>query len=174
MLRNSLALFFGFIGSRSSLIEHFTTTLKYCIQPSLRKFLSFFCAVSLALLAVPSNANAEPYVGLSAFAAMNPSFPCNDWLGTLQEGTRRVSKPAMAIVWGTFGSNGACVQRFLTQNRDRPHLLEIHFSNQTCLKYRRCATGELLIRNDNKQPAGVDDFNQKVLNDPAFQARVKD
>ncbi|MBD1999228.1 hypothetical protein H6G00_21865 [Leptolyngbya sp. FACHB-541] len=178
MTQKKLGLFSS-IGIKShNLMICLAATTKRNARLSIQNFLSFLCTALLIFAASPSGANpsdasSEPYIGLSAFAAMNPSFPCDSWLRT----TRGLNKPAMAVLWGTFGNSGACMERFLYQNRNRPHLLEIHFSNQTCLEVedgRRCEDGELLRFNERRQPANTQDFNQEVLQNPALQNRIRD
>ena len=84
--------------------------------------------------------NPEPYKGLSAYSALNPKFPCDKYV----ELSTRVAKPAMAVLWGTFGKDISCVDKFIKANSSKPNLLEIHFSNETCHRYpRKCFYGEL-------------------------------
>lgn len=91
----------------------------------------------LATLA-PEAASAQ-FTGLSAYAATSPRFPCDAYLNIVE----RAQYPAMAIVWGTFGDDLTCAERFLDTNKDRPHLLEIHFSNEACRRKHNCGEGEL-------------------------------
>lgn len=122
----------------------------------------------IALMEVPSLADVTPFVGLSAFPT-NERFPCDQWFKAM----RYVSKPAMAILWGTFGNNKSCAVRFLNQNKNQSHLLEIHISNQTCLRYsdsseRKCQEGELA------QGWNVKQFNEALNNDnPELIKRIK-
>ncbi|MBD2341795.1 hypothetical protein H6G64_33210 [Calothrix sp. FACHB-156] len=115
-----------------------------------------------------SSANADPFVGLSAFP-MNQNFPCEQWFKAMEG----VQKPAMAVLWGTFGRDKSCANRFMNQNRNQPHLLEIHFSNQTCLQNlgnpeRKCQRGELT------QGLNVDQFNQDLINNnPDLIEKIK-
>lgn len=111
----------------------------------MKKTLSAFALVILTVALTPG-VKAEPYVGLSAFAAMNSKFPCSTYLDTLVN----VRKPAMAVLWGTFGSDKNCMRSFLNLKRYESHLLQIHLTNQTCYEHekqgdasRRCARGEL-------------------------------
>jgi hypothetical protein len=59
-----------------------------------------------------------------------------------------VQFPCMAVLWGTFGTvdNHGCTARFLEKFKDRPHQLEIHFSNESGRRRRRLFDGELLPR----------------------------
>lgn len=112
---------------------------------NMKNIMSAFVLAILTVALTPG-VKAEPYVGLSAFAAMHPDFPCNTYVDTLVN----VHKPAMAVLWGTFGSNKNCMRSFLSSKQYEPHLLQIHLTNQTCYEHekqgdpnRRCARGEL-------------------------------
>lgn len=49
----------------------------------------------------------------------------------------------MSVLWGTFGGDTSCIVRFLESNKDRPHLLQIHLSNESCRRNGNCKEGEL-------------------------------
>ena len=51
--------------------------------------------------------------------------------------------PIMPILVGTFGDDWSCVERFLASNKDKPHALEVHITNQSCHRLRRCKKGEI-------------------------------
>lgn len=98
--------------------------------------------LTLLLLLIPSAASAnsdKPFTGVSGFAAMHPAFPCDRYLAV----TNRSPRPAMSALWGTFGGETSCIVRFLQSNAHRPHLLQIHLSNETCRRNRNCQVGEL-------------------------------
>lgn len=110
----------------------------------------------------PQNVRNRPFVGLSAFAAANENFPFRKWLRTM----RGVDKPALSILWATFGdSNGEVstrrVQRFTESNKDKPHLLEIHLLNQTCYDQssegRKCRRAEFVPNLNHRG------FNRRVV-----------
>jgi len=82
---------------------------------------------------------ADGYLGLALYAATNSRFPCDQALDSLQD----VQKPALSILWGTFGNSQSCVSKFLSRFKDRTHLLQIHFSNETCRFNQRCSNDEL-------------------------------
>lgn len=82
----------------------------------------------------------EGFRGLSAFAAMNDRFPCDRYLATVNQSPR----PAMSVLWGTFGFNPSCVEAFTHSNAHRPHLVQVHISNETCRRNRVCGAGELM------------------------------
>lgn len=48
-----------------------------------------------------------------------------------------VKVPKLAFLWRTFDREGGCVEEFLRRFKDRPHVLEIHFSNETCRRAGR-------------------------------------
>lgn len=140
---------------------------KYLKSMSLIGLLTCF---SIPVLSSRVMANDKPYIGLSAFAAMNRDFPCGRYLQTMQD----VNKPAMSILWGTFGSDKGCMTRFLQQNINRPHLLQIHLSNQTCYdaleesrgnRARQCARGELIPYDSNDTSTHITSrrFNEKIV-----------
>jgi len=84
-----------------------------------------------------STASAQ-YEGFSAYAAMSPHFPCDQFLQI----ESHAKEPAMAVLWGTFGDDTTCIQRFLAKFADRPHALEIHFSDEVCRRNSNCEDGE--------------------------------
>lgn len=96
--------------------------------------------VLFLILLFPRILTAQGCVGVSAFAAMHPSFPCQETLNML----RRVKSPCMAVLWGTFGRTHHCTSRFRRKYPDAP--LFIHLSNEVCRKHNRCHRGELFKR----------------------------
>lgn len=85
------------------------------------------------------DAQASEFTGLAAFAAMNPRFPCDAYLRSQSSAPR----PGMVVVWGTFGYDATCVARFIERFSDRPHLLQIHLSNEVCRRNKRCKEFEV-------------------------------
>lgn len=77
--------------------------------------------------------------GFSAFAALNDNFPCATYIET----TNLSPYPVMPVLYGTFGTNFACVAEFARTNAGRPHVIQLHFSNEACRRNRRCLDGEL-------------------------------
>lgn len=58
-----------------------------------------------------------------------------------------VPKPAIQVVFGTFGTETGCLSRFTRRFARRPHLVQLHFSNETCRPYPgRCGDGEFFRR----------------------------
>ena len=89
--------------------------------------------LSLILL-IPLSASAQQYRGVSAFAAMHPGYPCDALLAT----TDFSPLPAMAVLYETFGYQTNCIERFTQRYYNKPHLLQIHFSNEVCRRNRNC------------------------------------
>lgn len=86
----------------------------------------------------PAVAQAQ-FVGVSAFAALSPDYPCDALLAA----TDFSARPAIAVLDGTFGDDWTCVARFVQRNAWRPHLVQVHLSNETCRRNGNCAEGEL-------------------------------
>ena len=91
-------------------------------------------------------------MGLSAFAALNKAFPCDQYLELIKESPA----PVMPVLYGTFGKDWSCVLNFIEQNKERHHAIEIHFSNERCRYWGRCFEGELLPSLD------TDGYNQAL------------
>ena len=53
--------------------------------------------------------------------------------------------PAIAVLWGTFGSNTTCLEKFFERFKDKPHTLEIHPTNQTCIRSKDCEETEVFV-----------------------------
>lgn len=128
-----------------------------------------FTLIALLLTACGSGAgkdveNQPTYLGISAFAIMNPGFPCEAFLET----ARKVDAPALSFLWGTFGSNPSCIQKWVNENKDKPHLIQIHFSNEVCRKKGNCRGGEFF---GELTPSEYDAFI--VLGPPRFQLELR-
>lgn len=81
-----------------------------------------------------------PYIGYSAFAMMHPDFPCDEFLTMFED----VKQPAVSVLFGTFGSSLRCLDKFTDKFRDRPHLVQFHFSNEAGRRNNRLGEGEFL------------------------------
>jgi hypothetical protein len=98
-------------------------------------FLVLFFVITLESLG-----QKKPFVGFSSFAAMHPDYPCNQFLRI----AKNSAKPAMTVLLKTFGNDTSCIAKFLEQSKNKPHLLQIHLSNETCRRYRgRCTRDEI-------------------------------
>lgn len=128
---------------------------------------------SLAMLTLLSTAlvtpvEAQTWMGISAYAAMSERYPCQ----RLMRASYRSQHPAISVLWRSFGESTSCMEWFMNLNRHRPHLLQIHITNEVCRRNRRCFDGELLPQ------LSVSAFNQRLLNrDPttlsALSERVR-
>ncbi len=114
--------------------------------------------VAAALVLIPSVALSEGFKGVSAFAALSPNYPCDQFLSTVVV----AEKPAIAVLWGTFGDDLTCLKRFTSLFADRDHLVQVHFSNETCRRKGKCYEGELL------GGLGVKAYRESVLNGAAL------
>lgn len=71
---------------------------------------------------------------------MSPRFPCDRFLRI----SDYAQKPAMATLFNTFGRSESCIKKFALRYQYRPHVIEIHYDNQTCRrKPRKCFRQEL-------------------------------
>lgn len=110
-------------------------------------------SVWLGIVWAHSEEDSTRYSGCSGFAIMHPNFPCHSFLDLYP---RKIKAPAVAVLWGTFGHKLRCLKHFTREFKDRPHLIEIHLSNEACRRNKRCHEGELL------RPLGVRQYNHKL------------
>lgn len=95
--------------------------------------------------------------GLASFAAMHKEFPCGRWLTPYRDiPVDSDTAPTMSVLWGTFGEDLGCIKEFLKLFEGRPHLLQIHFSNEACRRNERCKEGEF------ERHLGVDSYNREL------------
>lgn len=132
----------------------------------MRKSLAVLTLLSTALV---TPVEAQTWMGISAYAAMSERYPCQ----RLMRATYRSERPAISVLWRSFGESTACMKWFMDLNRHRPHLLQIHLTNEVCRRNRRCFDGEFLPQ------LSVAALNQRLLNrDPAtlslLAERVRD
>lgn len=118
-------------------------------------------------LFIPISIMAEPYKGFSSFAAMNPNFPCSRFLKI----SSHAKKPAMVILYGTFGTDWSCAQRFVERFSNKPHLLQIHFYNASCLAFKRCYTGEIFRSSTKNVNRSLSNYSPRVVELVARRAR---
>ena len=108
------------------------------------------------------------WIGLSGFAGLAGNrFPCHQYLAEL----KRSPAPIFPILYGTFGNDWACVAEFIEQNKDRPHAVEVHFSNERCRFWGRCFEGELLPDLDTESYNRALESKDRVIIG-AIQARM--
>lgn len=125
-------------------------------------------AVSLlgALLLLRTNAEAQGnparkgFLGIATYAAMNPKFPCGKAIRAL----RRGGGDAIQVLYGTFGQDFSCLNRFTQIFHGIPHLVSIHLSNEVCRRNRTCAKNELSYRiHKSKYSKLLERGNIKIL-----------
>lgn len=94
---------------------------------------------------------ALPSPGLSYYAMMHKGWDCESSLLALS----KEEAPAISILWGTFGEEGGCLKRFLSD--PRPKTLEVHLVNEVCQRNSRCGPYEFL------RGMSVSDYEKKLL-----------
>lgn len=103
------------------------------------RYLGLCIVTSLILAFSAANCSAQN-VGLGLFALQSPTFPCESALRAFSSS----ESPTLAILWGTFGGDNRCLERWLRDARNRPHLLEVHLSNEACRRNKRCSESDFL------------------------------
>ena len=108
--------------------------------------------------------------GVGLFAIMSPSFPCEKALLLIpKEG----KVPSLSLLWGTFGSDTKCLSQWIEHAGNRPHLVEIHLSNEPCRRNKRCESTEFLFGISSKDLSGkLEKKEQSIVN--AYTERVKE
>lgn len=77
------------------------------------------------VLCVPLRAHAN-YVGLNGLAGMNPRFPCDAFVNTIN--TAR--NPVFTVLWdSSFGSSKECLKTFMASNAHRDHAVLVYLGN---------------------------------------------
>jgi len=56
----------------------------------------------------------------------------------------RVKRPAIAFVWGTFGTSREGIEAYFAAVGDRPHVIQIHLMNGCCIRRGNCYEGQPL------------------------------
>lgn len=115
--------------------------------------IKYIIAALLAIVTATTAASAQTCVSYFAMQAFNDS-ECNQALQVFNN----VHTPCMAILWKTFTlkQNNLCAQRFLSKFKDRPHILEIHFSNEAGRRNRR------LSRYEFAPSLSVNEYNSRL------------
>lgn len=93
----------------------------------------------LAIVTVTTPAHGQICVSYFAAQAFTEK-QCNEALKVFNH----VNTPCTAILWQTFTikQNNLCAQKFLSKFKDRPHILEVHFSNEAGRRNRRLSQYE--------------------------------
>lgn len=86
---------------------------------------------------------------------------------------RGLKEAHLSILWNTFGKNTECIQRFLEESKDKPHSIEIHLANGTCLRPPRyCGRGEPFYG------FNIDALSKAIIKNPSpfleeYEARIE-
>lgn len=88
-------------------------------------------AAFLGLFVFSQTVHAERIIGLSAFGIQSPNFqgaPCNRFREILREANR----PAIAMLFDTFGKDNSCLKAFLDESiqAGKKPIVQVHFSNE--------------------------------------------
>ena len=110
--------------------------------------LQFF--LLLSLLNITQNASGN-VLGQAYYAIQNKTFPCERSLKVYDD----VKKPALMFLYGTFGDDLSCVEKFIKMNK-KDKQVYIHFSNECCRRNKTCKKGELL------KNVSVNDLNKRL------------
>lgn len=107
------------------------------------------------------------YSGVSAFAMMNPNYPFEALLATLDF----APNPAFAALWGTFADSTpfstARFKQFADRYHYKPHMVETHWLNNTAITNNKIFEGEPFPQfNTSQLNAALE------RNDPATLATV--
>ena len=125
-------------------------TIIACVVPSTKSFAQRHASAPVGVA----------YYALSAFS----DTQCNKALSVFDG----VKTPSLAILWGTFGSSTACLRRYLAAHSNVPRVLEIHITNNTCLRKKICKRGEI------HQNISWREYNQLLeKNDPETISRLR-
>ena len=110
--------------------------------------LQFF--LLMAFLNITKTAQAQ-MIGQAFYAIENKTFPCEKSLQVFEG----VKNPALMFLWGTFGDDLSCVEKFLKMNKKEKKVY-IHFSNECCRRNGTCKKGELM------KNVGVKELNSRL------------
>lgn len=106
-------------------------------------------------------------LGVAYFAMQSPKFPCKEAMTVFDDGLPL----STAVLWGTFGTETACLDTFLRLHPSQPRVLEIHFSNEACRRNNRCAGTDYLPQLsvvkynevlESKDTATIDSIRERV------------
>ncbi len=109
-----------------------------------------FFIVSILITAI--NSSAVELIGLSTFPIKSDNFDEEDCKQVIKM-ARVADNPAIAILFNTFGSDPACLEKFwnVTEKRGKRHVTEIHFSNEAGRRTGNVDNKDFLRNLDVKQ-----------------------
>lgn len=135
-----------------------------------RFYFVFLCAVFSAIAPAYESFAESSATGLSAFGIQSNQFQgivCKRFLRVVNHSPT----PAIAILYKTFGVNNKCLRQFWTiaKRRNKPHLTEIHFSNEVGRRNR------VLDIHDLRSDAGTEKYNT-LLEEmaPALENQIRE
>lgn len=108
----------------------------------------------------------EAYLGISAYGILSEDWPVKKFLSCYPNSAER---PAVAALWGSFGTSTKGLVEFTRKFSDRAHLIEIHISNE-CARRSHRSGRQILPRLSTKvYQAAIENGTAKK----AVQRRVK-
>lgn len=112
------------------------TLVFYCILASCGGGSSNNGGVSIE---VPPNIRQSPKVGSSPYAIQQATFPCDEYINSVQN----LTELHISILWNTFDTGGnSCLLRAMNLPNFRS--IQIHLINETCVSSNRCGSYEFL------------------------------
>lgn len=111
-------------------------------------------ALLIGLLPVARLEAQDKFIGISCLACQAYTERECDKLLPVFDG---VNFPAISILWGSFTLHNLCAQKFLDKVSDRPHLIQIHISNEVGRRNKRLAPYEFLSW------LSINEYNSKLL-----------
>ena len=77
-------------------------------------------------------------IGIAPYAIQSPRFNCDAFIASLS----RMKAYSISWLWGTFGSESACLERVWQDSRLRA--VQVHLMNEVCVRNRNCGNYEIL------------------------------
>lgn len=115
--------------------------------------IKYIFGVLTLLLTLTNEASGQTCVSAFAAQAFN-NAQCSQFLRVFNN----VHTPCTAILWKTFtiSKNNLCTQRFLSRFKGKPHILQIHFSNEAGRRNRR------LSKYEHLPGISVNEYNRRL------------
>lgn len=117
--------------------------------------------ITLAMLPRGIYAQASNHYGAAYLAFLSPRFPCDSALKIY----KGLPEANLAILWGTFGDSLKCLKKYAAI--EKPKILIVHFSNESCRRLNRCYEGEFLPGLNSRQ------YERALIkNRPSIQKKI--
>ena len=81
----------------------------------------------------------EFFVGCAFLAMQHKAFPFKQSMRCFE----KVKRPAIAVLWNTFGRQKKGIRYFLQSQQSKPHLVHFYLLNSVCVRNNNCQQGEL-------------------------------